>query len=543
LRGISALTVHIVSCSYSRSSVASFARFEINHPNPTNLDMNSLHMTRYSILSLTALLCATCPSLHAQTPIPATNFNDSVGIFRETTASDWPALFLSPFPYSSQTQTLKGLSIFTMGYSAAENNDGTSVFFNVNTAHGMFQWMPSTLGSTMELDENGGLGLECASGVIYLSPSEGKIVINYSTVLTDASLLQPLHFSRISMGTGSVANAANAFAAGNNTSALGLNSAAFGVGTSAAANQFVLGQYNAAATGGLLVVGNGTSATSPSNAFVVNQNGDVKISGRLTSGFQASAATNTSLALGDFSNAGGEFSSAIGPQASTSGDGSVAIGWGSSAYGEDAVALGRNAQVLGGGTALGSGSQAEGGAVAIGGGIAMGQASLAFGASTTTGLASRAMGFSATASGFASMSMGRGTIAQGLNQVTLGQYNIAAGTPHNSWDLSERDAWDPGDEILIVGNGQSDTTRSNALTVKKNAAMGVGTGIVTTTASQTVVGKYNDSSVSGLFVVGMGPGTGTTPRKNALRVREDGTLLVRPAGDILMGDFQTGEQP
>ena len=79
--------------------------------------------------------------------------------------------------------------------------------------------------------------------------------------------------------------------------------------------------------------------------------------------------------------------------------------------------------------------------------------------------------------------------------------------------------------------------------VLRNAATGIGTGVETTTASQTVVGKYNNSSVGGLFVVGMGSGTGTTPRKNAIRVREDGTLLVRPSGDLSMGGFASGEQP
>lgn len=170
-----------------------------------------------------------------------------------------------------------------------------------------------------------------------------------------------------------------------------------------------------------------------------------------------------------------------------------------------------------------------------------------FSASVASGEYSFAVGSGVFADGLNSAGFGLGTTAKGYNQLVIGEYNALQGTGTANANA--------GDALFIIGNGTSTTNRSSALTVNRNAATGIGTGIVTTTASQTIVGKYNDTSNdsegrsrgAGLFVVGMGTGNPADPaavqRKNALRVREDGTLLVRPAGDISMGDFQTGEQP
>ena len=67
-----------------------------------------------------------------------------------------------------------------------------------------------------------------------------------------------------------------------------------------------------------------------------------------------------------------------------------------------------------------------------------------------------------------------------------------------------------------------------------------------------VVGKYNDVTVDptnqidktkGVFIVGSGAElSGGVVRQNAIRVREDGTVLVTRRG-LSMGVFAAGEQP
>lgn len=84
-----------------------------------------------------------------------------------------------------------------------------------------------------------------------------------------------------------------------------------------------------------------------------------------------------------------------------------------------------------------------------------------------------------------------------------------------------------------------------------------GDGLVATpgiaSASQVVLGKFNDTRTNdattapaatdhtkGVFVVGAGT-EGT--RKNAIRVMNDGTVLVKTSGDISPGEFTNGPTP
>jgi YadA head domain repeat (2 copies) len=481
--------------------------------------MNTQNAVRYAILSLATLLISETPAVYGQTPGPAASYFNAVGIYKENDLADYPALFLSPIPYDPMNANPKGMTLYTHGYDSTEGSEVHAVF-NLNATWGTYYWSLGPGNPTMEFTPEG-------------------LFINGAPVLTDASLLYPMHFAGISMGGGSTAGA-NAFAAGTNASASGLNSAAFGLGTNASGNnQFVLGQYNAPATDSLFVIGNGDSAVAPSNAFVVKRNGDTEIRGKLIAGNGASAAGSGAFAIGENANATGDLSIALGNSANAEIQG-IAIGFQASAQMES-VALGPESNASVGAAAFGRMSNAAGGgSVAVGnvasaGGLysisigeessAGGPFSIAIGAfayaqgensvvlgwsNSATGIASVAMGNTTQSSGFASMAIGRSTTAQGLNQFVIGSYNVASGSPHSDW--FEHNAgfptWNANDEIFIVGNGVSDANRSNALTVKKNAATGIGTGIVTTTASQTVVGKYNDTSVGGLFVVGMGSGGG-----------------------------------
>jgi hypothetical protein len=69
------------------------------------------------------------------------------------------------------------------------------------------------------------------------------------------------------------------------------------------------------------------------------------------------------------------------------------------------------------------------------------------------------MGKGTVANGRAATAIGYYTTAPGWAQLALGQYNIGQG---------DAGAWVPTDDVFIIGNGTSDTQRSNAFTVKKN---------------------------------------------------------------------------
>ena len=86
----------------------------------------------------------------------------------------------------------------------------------------------------------------------------------------------------VAMGHGTTASGAWSFSHGNTTTASGTGSVAFGLGTSASADgSFAVGKYNLTSDAAF-VVGNGSSAGSKSDAFVVNTNGSAVISGDLS---------------------------------------------------------------------------------------------------------------------------------------------------------------------------------------------------------------------------------------------------------------------
>ncbi|NBC87611.1 MAG: hypothetical protein GVY25_15605 [Bacteroidetes bacterium] len=92
-------------------------------------------------------------------------------------------------------------------------------------------------------------------------------------------------FNATAMGRSTVASSFNATSMGRETTASGINATAMGKNTTAASDQsLTIGKYNSANTSSdltLLVAGNG-GAGSPSDALVLDQFGDLKISGTLT---------------------------------------------------------------------------------------------------------------------------------------------------------------------------------------------------------------------------------------------------------------------
>lgn len=164
-------------------------------------------------------------------------------------------------------------------------------------------------------------------------------------------------------------------------------------------------------------------------------------------GNQTTASGDYSFAEGGNTTASGFFSHAEGGNTTSSGQGSHAEGFQTAASGHGSHAEGYSTE------ASGRSSHAEGQSTK-----AYGQNSHAEGEQTTaSGDYSHAEGSYTTASGKGSHAEGNKTIARHKAQHVEGEYNIA--------DTSTAAADARGTYAHIVGNGTSDTARSNALTL------------------------------------------------------------------------------
>jgi len=168
----------------------------------------------------------------------------------------------------------------------------------------------------------------------------------------------------------------------------------------------------------------------------------------------------------------------------------------------------------------------------------------------------------------------------GTQQATIlrSQASSAPGGACWSWEtLDPNGAWKSAMELAVdgAGNAALKLNGNRILTVvdlgglaptggfqtvsyggSQNSVV-FGAGVSSVTGGQVVVGKYNDASpagepsldkTKGVFIVGAGSGVSggqnNVPEKqNALRVLEDGTVLVLARGDLGMGDFTNGPQP
>jgi Chaperone of endosialidase/Head domain of trimeric autotransporter adhesin len=159
--------------------------------------------------------------------------------------------------------------------------------------------------------------------------------------------------------------------------------------------------------------------------------------------------------IGYFSFATGYNSIAAGDAAFSAGVGTVASGYQSIAMGYLAYATGYHS------VSMGSNTSASGASTtAMGNGTtASGDYSTSAGVgSTASGFGSTTFGHSTTASALASTAMGYRTIARSLYSLVIGSYNDTS----SSGSLFE------------IGNGISDGSRRNAMTVLSNGNVGIG---------------------------------------------------------------------
>lgn len=393
-------------------------------------------------------------------------------------------------PVSPAILTLMGLRSdpdssdpYGLSMSYHDDSTGTSTgVFRLYRPAGQYQWQFSTADgdrNAMTLGNDHSLTLfDPLNPLNQLILAPGSITIGGVPVLT-----------AVQAGQTYLAAHPLSFSGGTSTSMLADNSLAIGTGLIATAqNQAVVGRWNrpfgypngeAHFNDWLFIVGNGTSDADRSNVLAVGGDGDTFLHGSLSIGDEVHASVKGSIAVG-----GGTQALAIG---------AIAVGESAYAMWADSVALGGWVRATTyAAVALGGGSAATGVySTAIGYGatapntfaFAQGEASVA------SGLGAFAVSSSAALGNY-STSMGLGTKASGYGQMAVGRFNLIQG------DLYGWGPPDPAENLFVVGNGSSDTQRSNAFVVKNNG----------------------DVSAAGVF-------------------------RVKPAGDIGMGAFTAGPQP
>ncbi len=167
---------------------------------------------------------------------------------------------------------------------------------------------------------------------------------------------------------------------------------------------------------------------------------------------------NYTFASGYDTEAKADYSTAFGKQVTASGIHSVAAGNLSTASGNAAVAMGTLANANGdNAVAFGTASEASGdNSVAVGN------------FTKAKGTNAMAAGFLSQAKGSSSAALGKGVINKGASSLVVGQYNDSILTTNQT----TADSLTP---LFVVGNGDGAGTRSNAMMVRKDGRVGVGT--------------------------------------------------------------------
>ena len=417
-----------------------------------------------------------------------------------------------------------------------------------------------------------------------------------------------------------IANVRNSIAFGLNNEANSVASTVFGYynkSSDKVNGQAIVGSYNDYENGvidnAIFVVGSGTGETNRRNALVVNKDGSVKIIGDVYSNDKllatqenikeyvsniihynaekdslsfgnmvANATGNTSVAFGYYTNAIGQYSFAAGANSEARGQGSVALCGAVYAKGGYSLAAG------------GDNTEATGEySIALGQGVkATNRAAFAAGARSgnipteASGIGSCAIGTGVLASGSGSFATGyetktteRYSMVSGYKNEVPNSYAFATGNSNKTWnqaqavfgqynDYKNKVAADKA--YLVVGNGTSDTERSNAFVVqadgdvtvagalrvggttddpnffvglvgniqcgagavagtRNTAAFGEGTWV--TAQGGLACGKYNVLNNQVLLAVGNGT---SGNRQNAFSVNEDGNVTV--AGNVFVNN-------
>ena len=256
-------------------------------------------------------------------------------------------------------------------------------------------------------------------------------------------------------GDGTTSSGDNSHAEGDGTKAIGYASHAEGSRTEASGiTAHAEGDHTVASGDASHAEGNGTTASG----FRSHAEG----SGTTSSGDNSHAEGWYTKASRKNSHAEGEHTVASGENSHAEGNGTTAYGYRSHAEGDHTVASGYNSHAEGWYTkASGNTAHAEGDHT-----VASGYTSHAEGNGTdASSFASHAEGDKTKAIGYASHAEGSRTEASGITAHTEGDHTVASGDASHAqgrYNISNDNYAD------VIGNGSSDTKRSNASTVDWN---------------------------------------------------------------------------
>lgn len=186
-------------------------------------------------------------------------------------------------------------------------------------------------------------------------------------------------------------------------------------------------------------------------------------------GFESISAAPFSITIGNNSSANEINSVAIGSDVIANAPGSFALGVDNISIGGDSFSIGSQNTCLGTQAfAIGTGNFVDGlGSLGMGYGTqCIGHFSTALGYQTEAhGQYSTTQGYLNKAEGYYSSVWGYKNTAQSAHEVVFGRFaRIGSG---------DAVVWVPEDRLFVIGNGESDFNRSNALTILKNGRMGL----------------------------------------------------------------------
>lgn len=239
--------------------------------------------------------------------------------------------------------------------------------------------------------------------------TEGSLKVNGSLVISDATPAQT-------------------YATGKNSIALGLWARAFGDGS--IAMSLSGNSYYSAQAWGIHNIAIGEYSVAGTQEDPSDYN--------IAYGYHCHARGGYAISMGRYSLASTVYSVAIGNGANATGHISTAMGYGAKASGYMGVAFGRSA-------------------------VASGESAVALGNNnTSSSRGSMALGYYSTAASVHSNTLGFQVKSTSFRETVVGSWNDPAEYSANAG------LWRPNDPIFVVGNGEDENNKSNALVISKN---------------------------------------------------------------------------
>lgn len=251
-------------------------------------------------------------------------------------------------------------------------------------------------------------------------------------------------------------------------------------------------------------------------------------------GYLTTAKGNSSVSMGENTNSWGKASTAAGILSYANNEAAVAMGLAANAMGVASISLG-NYTYAGAdySTAFGSYSEATG-LISFAAGYharAFGESSISMGyLSRSVKNYSSSIGYYATTELEFSTALGTYAIARGKYGSALGAYTdsrsayeAVVGSYNTYYTPVSSTTWSANDRIFVVGNGQDESLRSDAMTILKNGRVGIGTSA----PSQKLHVSGGNAIINNAFIGDAGHGTTWASFSSTGSVSQTGYALLQ----------------